>query len=76
MIKKIVAKGIDNYFENILKNLEQRNINTFVSYPNVDPGNQKLLKLIDKYKDNRNFIFYKNLEREIFMKLQVIFQDW
>lgn len=60
---------VDQYFENILKNLDQRNINTFVSYPNVDPGNQKLLKVIDKYKDNKNFIFYKNLERDVFMSI-------
>ena len=61
--------NVDTYFENILKNLEQRNINTFVSYPNVDPGNQKLLKVIDKYKENKNFIFYKNLDRDIFMSI-------
>lgn len=60
---------VDVYFENILKNLEQRGINTFVSYPNVDPGNQKLLKVIDKYKENKNFVFYKNLDREIFMSI-------
>ncbi|MDS1369866.1 UDP-N-acetylglucosamine 2-epimerase [Aliarcobacter butzleri] len=60
---------VDEYFENILRNLEQRNINTFVSYPNVDPGNQKLLKVIDKYKENKNFIFYKNLDRNIFLSI-------
>jgi UDP-hydrolysing UDP-N-acetyl-D-glucosamine 2-epimerase len=60
---------VDEYFENILQNLLQKNINTFVSYPNVDPGNQKLLKVIDKYRDNKNFIFYKNLERDIFMSI-------
>jgi len=61
--------NVDTYFENILKNLEQRKINTFVSYPNVDPGNQKLLKVIDKYKENKNFFFYKNLDRELFMSI-------
>jgi len=61
--------NVDTYFENILKNLEQRHINTFVSYPNVDPGNQKLLKVIDKYKENKNFFFYKNLNRELFMSI-------
>jgi len=61
--------NVDLYFENILKNLEQRNINTFVSYPNVDPGNQKLLKVIDKYKEHKNFFFYKNLNREPFMSI-------
>ncbi|MDD3597876.1 UDP-N-acetylglucosamine 2-epimerase [Sulfuricurvum sp.] len=60
---------VDEHFENILKNLEERNICTFVSYPNVDPGNQKLLKVIDKYKENKNFVFYKNLDREIFMSI-------
>lgn len=60
---------VDVYFENILKNLDQRGINTFVSYPNIDPGNQKVLKVIDKYKENKNFIFYKNLDREIFMSI-------
>ena len=60
---------VDIYFENILKNLEERNINTYVSYPNVDPGNQKLLSIINKYKDNENFIFYKNLDRDIFISI-------
>jgi len=72
MIFHPVTEELDNvdiYFENILQNLLQRNINTFVSYPNVDPGNQKLLKVIEKYKDNKNFIFYKNLDRDIFMSI-------
>ncbi len=59
----------DMYFENILKILEQKNINAFVSYPNVDTGSYSLLKVIDKYKKNKNFIFYKNLERNIFMSI-------
>lgn len=62
-------KNVDTYFGNILKNLEEKNINTFVSYPNVDEGNQKLLKVIERYKENKNFIFYKNLDRDIFMSI-------
>lgn len=72
MIFHPVTKELDNvdeYFENILKNLENRKINTFVGHPNVDPGNQKLLKVIDRYSRNPNFIFYKNLERDIFMSI-------
>lgn len=61
--------NVDVYFENILKNLDEKDINTFVSYPNVDEGNQKLLKVIERYKDNQNFIFYKNLDRDIFMSI-------
>jgi UDP-hydrolysing UDP-N-acetyl-D-glucosamine 2-epimerase len=59
----------ENIFENILKNLEQRCIKTFVSYPNIDPGNSKIIKIIEKYSMNDNFIFYKNLERNIFMSI-------
>jgi UDP-hydrolysing UDP-N-acetyl-D-glucosamine 2-epimerase len=72
MIFHPVTEEIDNvdvYFENILRNLENRNIKTFVSYPNVDPGNYQLLKVIEKYKNNTNFVFYKNLDREVFMSI-------
>ena len=62
-------ENVDVYFENILRNLENINIKTFVSYPNVDPGNHKLLKVIEKYTNNTNFIFYKNLDREVFMSI-------
>ena len=57
------------YFRNILNNLNERSINSFVSYPNVDPGNQQLVDVIEQYKDNKNFIFYKNLERDVFMSI-------
>ena len=72
MIFHPVTKELDNvdeYFENILKKLENRKINTFVSYPNVDPGNQKLLRVINRYDRNPNFVFYKNLDRDIFMSI-------
>jgi UDP-hydrolysing UDP-N-acetyl-D-glucosamine 2-epimerase len=59
----------ENIFENILKNLEKRSIKTFVSYPNIDPGNSKIIRIIEKYATNDNFIFYKNLERNIFMSI-------
>ncbi|MCF6173213.1 MAG: UDP-N-acetylglucosamine 2-epimerase [Campylobacteraceae bacterium] len=62
-------ENVDKYFRNILENLKQRNINTFVSYPNVDPGNQKLIDVINRFKEDKNFIFYKNLERDIFMSI-------
>lgn len=60
---------VDIYFENILRALEQKTINAFVSYPNIDPGNTKLLKVIEKYKNNTNFIFYKNLNRDLFLSI-------
>ena len=56
-------------FENILKALKKKNINTFVSYPNVDPGNYEIRKVIDTHKNDVNFIFYKNLDRDIFLSI-------
>jgi len=62
-------ENVDKYFINILENLKQKNINTFISYPNVDPGNQKLIDVINKYTGDKNFIFYKNLNRQIFLSI-------
>ncbi len=56
-------------FENILKSLKHRAINTFVSYPNVDPGNYEIRKVIEKYSQDSNFIFYKNLDRDMFLSI-------
>lgn len=56
-------------FENILIALVEKNINAFVSYPNIDPGNREIIDVIDRYKNNRNFIFYKNLPRNMFISI-------
>lgn len=57
------------YFEQILMALERKKVNAFVSYPNIDSGNKEIIKIIDKYKNNNNFKFYKNLSRDIFINL-------
>ncbi|XAK03150.1 UDP-N-acetylglucosamine 2-epimerase [Campylobacter coli] len=57
-------------FRNILESLEELNIRAFVSYPNVDNGNYKIIKEIEKMQQkSNNFIFYKNLEREVFLSI-------
>jgi UDP-hydrolysing UDP-N-acetyl-D-glucosamine 2-epimerase len=56
-------------FEQILKSLEKNNINTFVSYPNIDPGNKEIIEIIEKYKSNQNFFFYRNQPRNIFISI-------
>ena len=58
---------VDEYFENILSNLDARKIKTFVSYPNIDPGNQKLISVIERYTKNTNFIFYKYILKILFL---------
>ena len=57
------------YFENILLELINNKIYTFISYPNIDPGNEKIIEIIEKYKDDEHFTFYKNLDRTIFISI-------
>ena len=56
-------------FENILQVLESKNIQAFVSFPNIDPGNSEIIGVIDKYRTNDNFLFYKNQPRNIFISI-------
>lgn len=56
-------------FENILQGLKEKKIKAFVSTPNTDPGNKNILQVIEKYRHDPNFIFYKNLDRETFLSL-------
>jgi GDP/UDP-N,N'-diacetylbacillosamine 2-epimerase (hydrolysing) len=57
------------YFQQILDVLQKKKIFTFVSYPNVDSGNKLITDIIHANKDNVNFYFYKNLNRELFINL-------
>jgi len=57
------------YFEAILKTLIEKRVNTFVSYPNSDPGNKSIVEVIERYKTHPNFIFYKNLDRDVFLSV-------
>lgn len=57
------------YFEEILISLKKYGIRTFVSYPNSDAGNKEIINVIEKYKQDEQFCFYKNLERELFVNL-------
>lgn len=57
------------HFEEILAALKKQSINTFISYPNIDAGNKKIMAVIEKYKKDESFYFYKNLERTIFINL-------
>ena len=56
-------------FENILKELKKKKIKAFVSTPNTDPGNKNILQIIEKYRHDPDFFFYKNLDRETFLSL-------
>lgn len=57
------------YFKDILDILNEENIHTFVSYPNVDSGYIDIINIIEEYMQNPNFTFYKNLPRDLFINL-------
>lgn len=60
---------IEYIFKSILEVLKEEKIFAFVSYPNIDEGNDKIISVIDNFKEDQNFIFYKNLDREIFLSI-------
>lgn len=62
-------KNSANYFEQIIYSLKNKSIKTFISYPNVDSGNKDIIGIIDKYKNDEMFCFYKNLDRDVFINL-------
>lgn len=56
-------------FENILQALKTAGIQAFVSTPNTDPGNRDILKVIERYRNDPHFYFYKNLDRDTFLSV-------
>jgi UDP-N-acetylglucosamine 2-epimerase (non-hydrolysing)/GDP/UDP-N,N'-diacetylbacillosamine 2-epimerase (hydrolysing) len=67
-----VAEERDNchiIFENILNSLKKRGIKAFVGTPNTDPGNRDILAVVEQYRHDSNFFFYKNLDRDTFLSV-------
>lgn len=64
---EIVGENLE--IEAILRTLAEKGIKTVVSYPNTDFNNHAILEKYALYKDNPNFFFYKNLERNLFVNL-------
>ncbi len=56
-------------FQNILSVLEEKDIMAIVSYPNSDPGYLEINSVIEEYSGSSRFIFYRNLERDIFLSI-------
>ena len=55
--------------ENILLILKDMKIPAFVSYPNSDPGNKAIIDICDKFSNDDNFRFYRNLQRDQFLSI-------
>lgn len=56
-------------FKNILNALRDKEVFTFVSFPNIDPGNIEIINAIKEYEKDSNFFFYKNLSRDLFLSI-------
>jgi len=64
--EKGIAAGI---FERILQTLKGLGVAACVGYPNTDPSNRDIIEVIDRYRNDENFFFYRNLEREHFISM-------
>jgi len=53
----------------ILKSLEKYNLKKVLIYPNIDTGNSKIIKIIQKFKRKKNYEIVKNLNRGNFLTL-------
>ncbi|WP_319588656.1 UDP-N-acetylglucosamine 2-epimerase [uncultured Desulfobulbus sp.] len=56
-------------FRNILNTLKRKGIHTFVSTPNTDPGNKKILHELENYHQDPMFFFFKNFDRDTFLSI-------
>lgn len=63
-------KGIAaEIFERILLALKKQDIAACVGYPNTDPSNRDIIEVIEKYRGDESFFFYRNLDREQFISM-------
>lgn len=58
-----------NQFKQIISVLKDRKIPAFISYPNVDSGSLEIINVIEENKNEKNFYFFKNLPRDIFINI-------
>lgn len=56
-------------FKNILEALKEKGIHAFVSAPNTDPGNKKILDELKQYQRDPFFFFFRNFDRDTFLSI-------
>ena len=59
----------DMVMEDILSTLIERNFFAFVSSPNSDAGNKKILQCLTRYSSHPQVVSFKNLDRKAFLSL-------
>ena len=59
----------DTVLENIINAIMDANMIAFISSPNTDHGNKKIIQAMNKFKNNPNVVFFKNLDRNQFLSV-------
>ena len=57
------------FMENILNCLSEKGIFACVGYPNTDPSNREIIRVIEHFRDKPDVFVYQNLERNDFIAL-------
>lgn len=61
--------GENDEIENIFKALERNRVKTVVGGTNTDYNNEAVKRVFDRYRSNKSFYFYDNLDRALFINL-------
>lgn len=61
--------GHNKEIEKVLQTLKEKGIHTIVSYPNTDFNSSEIVKIYQRYMDDEQFYFYRNLDRNTFINL-------
>lgn len=65
---KNFKKNIDIFF-NFMKKISDSNHNLIITYPNMDPGFNYIIKKIIKLKKKKNVFVFKNLGHKLFLSM-------
>ena len=66
------SKNYHNLFKKTLDACAKTNLQTYIIYPNYDPGYKSIIQLINQYKRRKiKFTVFKNINREKFLILLV-----
>lgn len=49
--------------------LNELNYQTLLVYPNIDSGGSEIIRAMDDFKSNKNFHYYRNLDRDVYINL-------
>ncbi len=63
------SKNYYNLFKKTLDACAKINLQTYIVYPNYDPGYKSIIKLINQYKKKNKFTVFKNINRKKFLIL-------